>query len=86
MRWALVFLESFATGVVSILVSLVLLVVALQLWARYVLGIGPNETVGWDPISLFGSHWKLAAMGIPAAIFAFGFSAGFWFFTKRLHG
>jgi amino acid permease len=86
MRWALVFLESLATGVVSILVSLVVLVVALHLWTRCVLGIGPNVAVGWDPISLFGSHWKLAVMGIPAAIFAFGFGAGFWFFSKRLHG
>ena len=76
MRWALVFLENLAAGVVSILVSLVVLVVVLQLWARYVLGIGRNVAVGWDPVSLFGSHWKLAVIGISAAIFAFGFSAG----------
>ena len=86
MRWALVFLESLATGVFTILASLVVFVIALHFWIRYVLGVGPNEAVGWDPISFFGLHWKLAVMGIPAVVFAFGFSAGFWFFSKRVHG
>ena len=85
MPWALIFLGSLATGVSSILLSLVVLVFALQLWSRYLPGIGSNQAVGWDPVSLFGSHWKLVVVGIAAAIFTVGFRAGFWFFSKRLH-
>jgi len=85
MRWALITLESLAAGVFAILVSLVAVVIGLNLWARYMLGLGPRQAVGLDPISLIGPHWKLALLGIPVAIFVFGFSAGFWFFSKRLH-
>ena len=54
MRWILVFLGSLATGVLAIVVSLVLLLVSLSIYERYVLGIASNETVGWDQISIYG--------------------------------
>jgi preprotein translocase subunit SecD len=82
MRWFLVCLESLASGVLAIFASLVILVVVLHLYTRYVLGIGPNQTVGWDPISLFGPHWKLALMGFPLLILGIGFSIAFWFFSR----
>ena len=84
MRWFLVCVESLASGVLAIFASLVILVVALHLYTRYVLGIGLNQAVGWDPISLFGPHWKLALMGIPLVIFGVGSSVGFWFFSRRV--
>ena len=86
MHWALTFLASLASGVFSILASLVVLVVVLHLCAGYMFGTGAHEAVGWDPVSRFGSHWKAAVVGIPAVVFAFGFSAAFWLFSKRQHG
>ena len=84
MRWALVFLGSLAAGVLSIVVSLVLLSVSLFIYARYVLRIASNEAVGWDPVSLCGRYWKLGVIGVPVLIFGIGCSWGFWFFSKRL--
>ena len=85
MRWFLVCLEGLASGVLAVFASLIILIVALNLYTRYVLGIVPNQAVGWDPISPFGPHWKLAERGIPLAIFGVGFGIGFWFFSRRVH-
>ena len=87
MRWLFVWLESLASGVLAVFAFLIILTVALRLYSRYVLGIGPDQTVfiGWDPVSLFGSYWKLALIGIPLGIFASGFTIAFWFFSKRVH-
>lgn len=49
MRWLLVCIQSLASGVLAVLESLVVLVVALHFYDRYVLGIGPNQAVEWDP-------------------------------------
>ena len=86
MRWILVCLGSLATGVLTIVLSLALLLLSLSVYDRYVLGIASNEPVGWDPVSLFGRYWKLDVIGIPVLIFGLGCSAGFWFLNKRLHG
>ena len=83
MRWVSITFESLATGILAVVVSFVVLIAALNIYARYVLGLGSN--VGWDPVSLFGQHWKLTIIGIPVGIFLFGCSVGFWFFSQRLH-
>ena len=69
----------------TIVLSLALLFVPLSIYGKYVLGIGSNEAVGWDPVSLFGRYWKLGVIGIPLLIFGLGCSLGFWFLSKRLH-
>ncbi len=56
--------------------------VSLSVYGRYVLGVVSNESVGWDPVSIFGRFWVI---GIPLLIFCLGCSAGFWFLSKRLH-
>jgi hypothetical protein len=86
MRWILVCLGSLATGVLTIVLSLALLLLSLSVYGRYVLGIASNQAVGWDPVSLFGRYWKLGVIGIPVLIFGLGCSVGFWFLSKRLHG
>jgi hypothetical protein len=83
MRWMLVCLGSLATGVLTIVLSLALVLVSLSVYDRYVLGI--TSSVGWDPVSLFGGYWKLGVIGIPLLIFGLGCSVGFWFLSKRLH-
>jgi hypothetical protein len=85
MRWILVFLGSVATGVLTIVLSLALLLVSLSLYSKYVLGISSNEAVGWDPVLLFGRYWKLGVICVPLLIFGLGCGAGFWFLSKRLH-
>jgi hypothetical protein len=82
MRWILVCLGSLATGVLTIVLSLALLLVSLSVYGSYVLGVASNESVGWDPISIFGRYWVI---GIPLLIFGLGCAAGFWFLSKRLH-
>jgi len=84
MRWVLLAIKSLATGVFAIVVSLITLLIGLQLYAKYVLHLGPNHLVGWDPISLFGQHWKIIAIAIPLLIFLAGATAGLWFFSPRL--
>ena len=85
MRWLLVCIKSLAIGVLSVFASLIILILAVYLYGRYVLKIGPNQGIGWDPVSLFGSYWKLALIGIPVAIFAGGFTIAIWFFSQRVH-
>jgi hypothetical protein len=82
MRWVLLFFGSLATGVLTIVLSLALLLVSLSIYDRYVLGITSDGSVGWDPVSIYGRYWVI---GIPLLIFGLGCSAGFWFLSKRLH-
>ncbi len=84
MRWALIVVKSLAAGLAAVCLAFIGLLVALHLYGRYVLHIGPDEAVGWDPVSLFGQHWKLAVVSIPILIFLVGFGAGFWFFSRPL--
>jgi amino acid permease len=84
MRWIVVCLGSLASGVLTIIASLVLLLVSLTIYERYVLRIASNEAVGWDPVSFFGQYWQVAVIGIPLLIFAFGCSLGFWVLQRRL--
>jgi hypothetical protein len=81
-RWLLLFLGSFATGLLTVVSSLVLLLVAVFLYGRYVLGISSNQAVAWDPAFFFG---RVGAIGIPVLIFGLGCGVGFWFLNKRLH-
>jgi len=81
MRWVLLFFGSLAAGVLAIVLSLALLLVSRFVYGRDVLGVASNESVGWDPVSIFG-RWVI---GIPLLIFGLGCSAGFWFLSKRLH-
>ena len=69
MRWTICVIKSVAVGFGVLLMGLVALVVASELYGKYVLRLGPNEAVGWDPVSLFGQHWKVALLGIPVLIF-----------------
>jgi len=84
MRWALVVAKSFASGLFAIVLAIVGLLVALHLYSRYVLHLGPNEQVGWDPVSLFGQHFKFVLLSIPVLIFLLGFGAGFLFFSRSV--
>ncbi len=85
MRWILLFLGSVASGVLTIVLSLVVLLVSLSIYRKYAFGIPSDGAVGWDPISLFGRYWKLGVIGIPVLIFGLGCGVGFWFLSKRLH-
>jgi hypothetical protein len=85
MRWILLVLGSVATGVLTIVLSLAVLVVSLYLYRKYALQIPENGAIGWDPVALFGRYWKLGVFGIPLLIFGFGCGVGFWFLSKRLH-
>jgi hypothetical protein len=85
MRWMLITLETLATGVLAIILSLVVFFTALSAYSRYVFGQVSNGAVGWDMVSLFGQHWKLAIIGILIVIFVFGGGVGFWFFSQRVH-
>jgi len=85
MRWVLVSVESLASGALTVLSFLIILVVALHLYTRYVLGIESGQAIGWDPVSILGPYWKLAIIGIPLLVFASGFTIGFWFFSQRVH-
>jgi hypothetical protein len=81
-RSMLLFLGSVATGVLTIVFSLVLLLVSLYLHSRHVVGVLSNQPVAWDPIPMFGR----AGVGAPLLLFGPGCSVGFWFLNKRLHG
>ena len=85
MRWFWISLESIACGFVAVFASFVLLVIALHVHTRYVLGLPADQTVGWDVISILGPNWRLVLIGTPLAIFAVGWSIGFWFFSRRVH-
>jgi hypothetical protein len=82
MRWILLFLGSVATGVLTMVLSLTLLLVSVYIYGKYVLGISSNGVVAWDPISLFG---RVGVIGVPLLIFGLGCGVGFWFLSKRLH-
>jgi len=84
MRWRLVVIKSLATGVLAIVATAIALPVTLHLYAKYVLHAPPNVAVGWDPVSLFGQHWKLVLVGTPVLIFLLGCMAGFWFFRRSM--
>ena len=85
----LITLETLATGVLAIILSLVVFFTGLSAYSRYALGQVSNGAVGWDVVSLFGAlfgqHWKLAIIGILIGIFLFGGTVGFWFFSQRVH-
>jgi hypothetical protein len=85
MRWILLFLGSLATGILTIVLSLALLLISLYAYQKYVIGIPSEGSVGWDPVSLFGRYWQVGVIGIPLLIFGFGWTLGFWFLNKRLH-
>jgi len=80
-RSMLLFLGSVATGVLTIVFSLVLLLVSLYLQGRHVVGVSSNQVVAWDPISLFSR----VGLGVPLLLFGLGCGVGFWFLNKRLH-
>ena len=82
MRWILLFLGSVATGVLTIVFSLALLLVSVYIHGRYVVGIPSNGVVAWDPISIFG---RVGVIGVPLLLFGPGCGIGFWFLNKRLH-
>jgi hypothetical protein len=84
MRWAIIAIKSLGIGVLAIALALVTLLVSAQLYGKYVLHLGPNEALGWDPGALFGPHWKAALLSVPALIFLIGFGAAFWFFSRSL--
>ena len=90
MRWMLVVLGSGVSGVLALVLSVVLLFVSLNIYAKYVLGIVSNGAVGWDLASIFasifGQYWQLAAIGIPTLIFGLGCILGFWLLNKWLLG
>jgi hypothetical protein len=79
-RWRFVLVKSLATGVLAVVVAAIALPVTLHLYTRYVLDVPPNAAGGWDPVSLFGQHWKLVLIRTPILIFLLGCMAGFWFF------
>jgi len=81
MRWVLLFFGSLASGVLTIVLSLALLLASLYIYAGYVLGIASDGAVGWDPVSIYGRYWVI---GIPVLIFGLGCSVGFWFLSERL--
>jgi hypothetical protein len=82
MRRILLFFGTLATGVLTLVLSLALLLVSLSIHDRYVVGVASNASVGWDPVSIYGRYWVI---GIPLLIFGLGCSAGFWFLSRRLH-
>ena len=84
MRWFFVLLESLATGFLAVATGLFLLLVALHIYTRYILGFRPDQTVQWDPVSL-GAYGKLAIVAVPLLVFGTGFAVGFCFFSRHVH-
>ena len=85
MRWLWIGIESIASGLFAVFTSLVVFVIALQLYSRHVLGLRPGQSVQWDPVSLSGTYWKIALVGVPLAIFGVGCATGYRFFSRRVH-
>jgi hypothetical protein len=54
----LITVESLATGVLAVFLSVVVFVTSISAYTRYVLGLGSNEAVGWDVVSLLVSIGK----------------------------
>jgi len=82
MRWILLFLGSVATGVLTIVFSLALLLVSVHVYGKYVLGIPSDQPVAWDPNLPFA---RVVVIGVPLVLFGLGCGVGFWFLNKRLH-
>jgi hypothetical protein len=82
MRWILLFFGSVATGVLTIVFSLALLLVSVHVYGKYVLGIPSDQPVAWDPNLPFA---RVVAIGVPLLLFGLGCGVGFWFLNKRLH-
>ena len=84
MRRLLVYSGSFASGIFTIIVSSVLLLMFLSMYDRYVLGITPQSA------EVYGRHLLLFVLlvpgmvVIPVLISAFGCFVGFWFLRKKL--
>ena len=90
MRRVLLFLGSFASGLLTIFAALVALVLSLFLFATVARPHGNNGQVGWDVVSvlvyLFGHHWEAVLVGIAVALFGFGSAVGFRKLNQRLAG
>lgn len=84
MRWFFVSVGSLAAGFLAVVAGLVLLIVSLHIYTRYILGFRPDQTVQWDPVSL-GAYGKLAMIGVPLLVFGTGFAVAFWFFSRHVH-
>jgi hypothetical protein len=83
MRWLLLCLGSLASGMLTIIVSLVLLLVFLSIYDKYVLGIASEGLVPTIRHLLFMLLLS-GLIAIPVLIFALGCFVGYWFLQKRL--
>lgn len=90
MRPLLLFLGSFASGLLTIFALLVSLALAFAFYAKIVLGEGNHSQVGWDVVSLlgsmFGHHWQVVLVGITLVVFGLGFALGYRILNRRLAG
>lgn len=85
MRWVLITIESLASGVSAVVVSLVVFYIGLGIYFRYVFGQNSTGVVALDVPGLLGHHWIVIIIGTLAGISLFGGSLGFWFFSHRVH-
>jgi hypothetical protein len=81
----LITIESLASGVSAVVVSLVVFYIGLGMSFRYVFGRNSTGVVALDVPGLLGQHWIVIIIGTLAGIFLFGGSLGFWFFSHRVH-
>jgi hypothetical protein len=81
MRWLRVCLGSLAIGVLTIIASLVLLLVPLSIYDKYV---PSNGLVREDPIHHFAFFAVMNGVIAIPVLFALGCFVGFWFLQKRL--
>ena len=81
MRWLLVCLGSLAIGMLTIVVSLVLLLVPLFIYDKYVPSYG---LIREDPVHHFAFFAVMNGVIVIPVLFALGCFGGFWFLRKRI--
>jgi hypothetical protein len=81
MRWLLVCLGSLAIGMLTIIMSLLLLLVSLSIYDKYV---PSNGLVREDPVHHFAFFALMNGVITIPALFVLGCFVGFWFLQKRI--
>lgn len=81
MRWLPVCLGSLAIGMLTIIVSAVLLLASLSIYDKFV---PSNGLVREDPVHHFAFFALMNGVITIPVLFALGCFVGFWFLRKRL--
>jgi hypothetical protein len=85
-RPILLFLGSVASGLLTTVASLILLLLLIFSSLRHAGAFPSNQLIALDPISIFHQMFgRAGAIALPLLIFGLGCAAGYRFLSKRLH-